>query len=630
MIRLSDATVLAFTKLRTRKIRTIVTIITASLLFGGLVSAALIIGGVVDSAKRFTAGSLSERYITNVQFFNTNDAFSGSLTPELEARANEIHKTLVADKTREAKRLGIPYDPSSDAKPITKDQSNVSYLDYTSPAAQQAAREYAATLPTQFDRVKESAKSSNPTAFYEMKASAQLSGQMTMMKDGIEDDQAPDQSRMYSMTPDLSAGWSYLDASITKQFLLDQTTLDAQKNLQYIPIIAPYSKVEAALKLKKLPKTATSQERLDRIAKVRKEAATATFTLCYRNEASKYQIGEARRIAKEIERNKANKEYQKPSLIYGLPSSESCGPATIISDTRSTDEKKLTEKQLEFDRLVTKDVDPVQKKVSFRVVGIGPDGYGSDSFSSIDMLVSAVAGASLQGQWVVPQDLYDTMPNKGDYALFEPNSDPSSMPGGFAMNTNLVEFTNANDAKAFVASGCSGPDCGGAKPMISYFGSNSVLLNDMISMATKGLAIAVMVVGAIAALILMGMVGRVIGDSRRETAVFRAIGARRNDIRAIYTIYTITLSLLIAAAALLIGLAVSLWVDHRWGAQATAQAQVTFIGAGTTEQFRLLGVWASALGIIIAAVVIAGLTSMLLPLSRNLARSPIKDMRDDT
>jgi ABC-type antimicrobial peptide transport system permease subunit len=129
---------------------------------------------------------------------------------------------------------------------------------------------------------------------------------------------------------------------------------------------------------------------------------------------------------------------------------------------------------------------------------------------------------------------------------------------------------------------------------------------------------------------MMGMVGRVIGDSRRETAVFRAIGARRNDIRAVYAIYTVALSLLIATAALLIGLAVALWVDHKWAAQATAQAQVTFIGVDGSERFRLIGIWWAALGIVVGTVVIAGLVSMLLPLSRNLARSPIKDMRDDT
>ena len=69
--------------------------------------------------------------------------------------------------------------------------------------------------------------------------------------------------------------------------------------------------------------------------------------------------------------------------------------------------------------------------------------------------------------------------------------------------------------------------------------------------------IVALVIAAIAALIMMGMIGRVIGDSRRETAVFRAIGAKRNDIRAIYSTYTFFLSLGIVVATLVIGTAVA-------------------------------------------------------------------------
>ncbi|HEV7952217.1 MAG TPA: ABC transporter permease [Candidatus Saccharimonadales bacterium] len=630
MIRFSDAAILALTKLRTRKIRTIVTIVTGSLLFGALVAATLVVGGVVDSAKRFTSGSLSERYIANVQYSDMNEYYINELTSEREQRVNDIYKEIIANKTREAKRLGIPYDSSTEQKPITKDLSGMAYLDYTAPAAVQLLREHVATLPSAMSKVKEAAASYRPTTYYEMKRNASISGRMTMMKDGVEDEQAVDQRSSYSMTPDVSGGWSYLDASITSQFLLDPAVLAAQKNTQDLPVIAPYSKVEAALGLKKLPQSATPQERLDRIEHVRKQAGTATFTVCYRNQASKYQIDEARRVAKEIEQNKANKNYQKPSLIYGLPTPDSCGAATVIHDVRTAAEKRFMEKQQEFERLFSEGVDPVQKKVVFRVVGLGPDGYSNESFSNVNMLVSAVAGASLQGQWVIPQDMYDTMPNKQDYALFEPANNKFDPQGQPAMTNNLVEFSSADDAKAFLATSCTGVDCAGSKPMITYFGSNSVLLSDMVAMATKGLGIAVLVIGTIAALIMMGMVGRVIGDSRRETAVFRAIGARRNDIRAVYAIYTVALSLLIAGVALLVGFAVALWIDYKWAAEATAQAQVTFIGVEGSERFRLIGLWWAALGVVVTTVVAAGLISMLLPLSRNLARSPIKDMRDDT
>jgi ABC-type antimicrobial peptide transport system permease subunit len=233
--------------------------------------------------------------------------------------------------------------------------------------------------------------------------------------------------------------------------------------------------------------------------------------------------------------------------------------------------------------------------------------------------------------WVVPKGLYDAMPNKDSYSRFYPTADKKSNDGMFIPRPGqLIEFATADSAKAFVTEkGCSGMDCSN-KPFLSYFGSNSVLIQDLTKSAVQVLGIAGGVIAVIAALILMGMIGRVIGDSRRETAVFRAIGAKRNDIRAIYTMYTIFLTLLIAVSALAIGTAGALWVDSRFSAEATVRAQLTFVGADGSQQFHLIGIWWQALALIVALAVAAGLVSMLLPVSRNLARSPIKDMRDDT
>ena len=630
MIRLSDGALLALTKLRTRKIRTVVTAVTASLLFGGLVAAVLVIGGVIQSTTNFTKGSLSERYITNVQYFN-NVAYDPA-SPVLQARATELYNKLVADKKADAKRLGVDYDPSMEAKPVAKDPSGESYLDTSASTAQQAVAEYTATQPTDLTRVTELAAPYHPVKVYEMKTSS-LAGAMTVMKNGLEEFKAENtQKNTYMNTADISQGWRYLDASLTAPFLLSKTQLATQRNTGDLPVIAPYSKVEAALKLPALPKNATAADRTKRIASVREKAATVTFTTCYRNSVSSAQISDAIRVADDIKRHKNDATYEKPALQYGLPAADLCAAAPIIRDVRSSAEKQQAEKELQFKRDFNEIVDPVQQKVTFRVVGVGPDGFSAESFSAVDLLVTAMAGSSLQGLWVVPQDLYDALPNKADYARFEPslaaNPAQPQLPG---QGGQLVEFATAAEAKAFTTNvGCTGMDCGGTKPLISYFGSNSVLLADIVAAITKGLTIAVLVVASIAALIMMGMVGRVIGDSRRETAVFRAIGAKRNDIRVIYVTYTLFLSSLVVIMALIIGTLVALWVDSKWAAGATAQAQVTFIGAHGTDQFHLIGLWWQALAAIVVAVIVTGLVSMLLPLSRNLARSPIKDMRDDT
>lgn len=631
MIRLSDGALLALTKLQTRRVRTIVTAVTASLLFGGLVGAILVIGGVVQSATNFTKGSLSERYITNVQYFGNGASSYDDSSLALQTRATELYTKLVSDKKADAKRLGVDYDPDMEQRPVVKEPSGESRLDESAPTAQQAIAEYQATQPTDLEKLRKAAAPYHPLKVYDMQASNIPAGTMNVMKNGVEDFTMPNkQQNGYGGAPDVSQGWSYLGVSLTAPFLLSKAQLAEQKNTGDLPVIAPYSKVETALNLPTLPKDAPATERMNRIATVREKAAKVTFTACYRNSVSAMQISDARGEADEAKKHKNDASYKQPSLQYGLPAADSCAGALVIRDVRSAAEKQQTEKELQFKRDFNEVADPVQQKVTFRVVGIGPDGLTSESFSAIGMLVSAVAGSSLQGLWVVPQNMYDAMPNKADYARFEPSA-AGQQSMNFAQSGQLVEFATAKDAKAFVTKvGCTDMDCGRNKPYISYFGSNSVLLADMVTGITKGLAIAVLIVASIAALIMMGMVGRVIGDSRRETAVFRAIGAKRNDIRAIYVIYTILLSSIVAVMALLIGVGAALWVDGKWSAGATAQAQVTFIGAHGGEQFHLIGVWWQALAVIVAVVIITGLVSMLLPLSRNLARSPIKDMRDDT
>lgn len=629
MIRLTDAMTLALTKLRTRKLRTIVTIIIASLLFSGLALAVFIAGGVLTSAKQFTTGNLSERFITNVGFQGDMGLYSN---PDVQARANQLYSQVVAEKKGAAKELGIEYDPNSEPKPVEETEGGT-YLNTASLASQRAIEEYIKAQPTVFDKTKALADSYHPKAYYAM-SQATIDGMLKDMKDGKEDFAQKTGSQFNgSTTMDFINGWSYLTTDVVKPFLVEQKYLDVQTNKNDLPIIAPFSKVEEALGLKPLPKNAPAGERLARIDEVRAKAATVTFSACYRNGASQAQIDQARSTAEEIERNKNNKDYQKPALIYGLPPADTCAPALVMSDKRTSEEKKIAEKQLEFNRRFNQIVDPVQQKVTARVVGISPDGFDFGSFSSVDILISMIAGSSLQGQWVVPQEFYDALPNKAEYEKFSSQKDakaPSGLPFIGAAG-QLVEFSNADDARNFMTQvGCTGMDCGQTKPMVTYFGSNSVLIQDL----TKGIATALSYVGviiaAIASLILMGMIGRVITDSRRETAVFRAIGAKRNDIRAIYVIYTTLLSLLVAVVTLAIGFAVAFWIDGQLTGEATVRAHLTFAGADRAAEFRLFGIWWEALLTIVALILAAGFVSMLLPLARNLARSPIRDMRDDT
>ena len=632
MIGFIDAFTLANTKLRTRKTRTIVTVITASLLFSFLMAAIIVLSGVLSSADKFTKTGLSSRYIVSYQNYGT----SYDDTPELQARATEIYNARIVQKKLEAKRIGIEFDQTTEIRPIGGSAENGGkYTDASSPSAQQAIAELKEKQETLHQKAKAIAKPYNPIAYYEFLASVNP-GVISVMKDGKESFK-PESKQLdqTSMRPGIESGWSYVNEKVAGSFLLDKATLATQTNLTDIPVIAPIGKVEEALGLSALPKTASPKEKLDRIAYVRKNAAKATFTVCYRNDASTSLIAKTIQDNEQIAKNAKNKEYVAPSEQYSLPDETSCGASVLKSDTRTADEKKLIAKQDEFARKFNEYQKPEQQKVTFRVVGIAQDGIDYDSFSTVNGIVSLIAGSTLQGRWVVPTDMFNQMPNRSDFDKFYPanHSQRMAIPStGFIYQpaeSQLIEFASAADVKAFYEkNSCSDFSCG-AGPTLSYFGSNSVVVNDLKKTTLKSLQIAAIVIGCIAALIMMGMVGRVIADGRRETAVFRAIGATRNDMRLVYTMYTTLFSLIIVVVSIAIGLGLAIWLDATYAANISTQMHLAFISAPLNETFRLLGFWPELLLAASGLVILSGLVSMLLPLARNLARNPIKDMRDE-
>lgn len=629
MIRLIDAVTLAVTKLRTRRVRTTVTVIIASLLFGVITFALFVIQGLTDSMQRFTDGTLSERYLAMVSYSPSHDNF-GEVPDSVKQRAQEIYNQTVADKKAVARKLGIDYDPTTEQKPI-EDMGDAKWLSPSSPAAVQAYNEYLATFPSAKQEVDDLIKPYTPVKMYSVATWFPEQALLKPITDGKEDftkrpEASPDPSKMT-----LDFGWSYIDQSVVQPFMLSAEQISRRQETGAIPVIAPLNQVEKALGLKRLPATATAEEKLARLQYVKEHAEQATYVSCYRNSISQQQIDDALRVAKEIERNKSNKDYQKPSLIYGLPPEGDCAAAPVVRDVRTAAEKQLAAKQRDFAVQFGQAVDPVQQKLTFRVVGISPNGLSADSFSGVDGLLTTVAGSTLEGQWVVPQQLFDAMPNRQELsALIRPVTKTTAT-FNYDSDRRLVEFRSVGELKRFVEKmGCGSMYCDPGHASATYFGSNAVLIEDIRTQAVEILKYVALAVTIIAALILMGMIGRVIGDSRRETAVFRAIGATRSDIRAIYVSYTIMLTVIVAAVSLLLGLAAAWWVESKFAGDFTVRAHLIYIFSDDAQRFSLIGIWWLALAAVCGLVVVAGLVGMLLPLSRNLARSPIKDMRDDT
>lgn len=623
MIRFRDAAVLAGTKLRTRKTRTIVTAVLASLLFAGIVFAFTVLKGGIDSYARYSKNGLSQRYIANVIFYDTS-SYPDLASTELIVKAKERNKQVIADKKVDAKRLGIPYDSATEPSVTIADgQGGGEYLNIGNFAVQQIIKDEIASRKTSAERTKEIAQAYTPTHFYAAKPFGDTNN-LVVMKGGKESFATVSQ-QSYGVDPLTTL--SYLPQTVVDSFLLDGANLKPTTSTNdAIPVIVTYADAEKALGLTALPNTASNAERLERIEEVKQKAVNVELSVCYRNDASKQLVEQTKQQITDIEKHKSDRNYQQPSQIYALPDASSCGPVVVTKDTRSVEEKRLAAKQNEFDIKYNLASEPVQKKLTFRIVGLSPDIPNYANMSTFESLASMIGGTSLMGQWVVPSELVDESVQEN----LMPTT-PSSAMGNLYYTSvgNLVEFASAADAKKFVTEqACTGMDCM-TKPSITYFGSNSVLLENVTAGAAKILWIAGLVVASIAAILMMGMVGRVITDSRRETAVFRAIGAKRNDIRLVYALYVLAFSCMIAAIAILVGTGLAWFYSSTVADSLTTSAHLMFIESHETKQFSLVGYWPEALLLTAGAILLAGFVSMLLPLARNLARNPLKDMRDE-
>ena len=135
MIKLADAVLLAFTKLRTKKLRTVITIVLAGLLFGVLVAASLMVNGLFSSVNAFRQEGLTSRYIVSVlnKPADVNGLYKIMRDPQMIAEAKQRYEDIVKRKTAEAKRLGLEYSHINDQPPYSQGSDGVLQLSINDP-----------------------------------------------------------------------------------------------------------------------------------------------------------------------------------------------------------------------------------------------------------------------------------------------------------------------------------------------------------------------------------------------------------------------------------------------------------------------------------------------------------------
>lgn len=638
MIRPTDVLVLAYTKLRTRKIRTAITVVVAGILFGFLVLLVVVSQGILDSTKRFSGEGLNSRYIVNITRSGGSafNMYERRGDPEVVQRVEAEHAALVTKKQAAAKKYGITYDPKSeDLSPVVIDPTTkmkmISDTAFRGPgAADIVSKAMRAEQYRPFDITAYIAPYHSANVLGSNKPLLQFDTSLQYMKDGKEklSDAMDMQARMQGASEDAKY-LTVLEGTLVKPFLSKATYDPASGE---IPVVIPYSDAEELLGLKKLEVSATNQQKLERIQEVRQRVGEITAAFCYRNTASQALIAQAVAQKKEMFENKNNTDYRKPSLVYAVPGETECGAITVQSDTRTATEKKLAENQKNYEKEIGTYIgEPEQHKIVVRGVGVSADfGQQGTSFS-VEQIVQSLFSSSLgYGSWSIPADLLANVPAAArPEAVFASNT-PSHMQASI-YESFLVEFADKEEARTVLGkSGFFGERSSSGGVFATPFGSSSLILEEMQAWFQKALLWVILVVSVIAVIILSGMIGRTIADGRKESAVFRAIGARRIDIASIYSMYTLLLSLRIVIFAGLLGVALALSLDLLFAGDATIGAQLAFGASNPQLEFHFLGFASWYLAFIVAIIIGVGIVAMIVPLLRNIRRSPISDMRDES
>lgn len=635
MIRSTDVLVLAYTKLRARKIRTSVTVAIAGLLFGFLVLIVIVAQGVLDSATRFSNEGLNSRYIIDVgrtdnKAFNIYDNLTN---PDVVRRVETEHAAHVAKKQTAARKYGIEYDArNEDPSPIVIDQETKEkivsdkYLDSSSVAAVAEALEAEQYKPFDVSAYIDPYKTAKIIG--EHRVLHQFENTLRFMKDGKEASLSSSSEVDRSMSPgdDDNKSLTVLDSSVAEPFISNRTYDPASGE---IPAIIPYSDAEKLLGLKKLESSVSTQRQLDRIQEVRRRVGEITAKFCYRNSASQALVTQAINQQKEIVDNRNNPDYVKPTLLYAVPSSADCGAVVVQSDSRTSIEKKQADNQKNYEKEIGTYIgEPEQHKVIVRGVGVSSDlGFEGEVSFSVAQIIKGIFSSSLGYQtWNIPSALLAKVPESSrPAAVFEPSSDTKTP---FSIEAYLVEFTDKAEARELLSkAGFFGAN--NRSVHAAPFGSSSLVVDEMRSWFETALLWIVGVVSLVAIIILSGMIGRTIADGRKESAVFRAIGARRGDIARIYSTYTLLLSLRIVLFAAFFGIVSALALNMMLWHDATIGAQLAFGASNPKLEFHFIGFGSWYLPVIVAVIIGVGLLAMVVPLLRNSKRSPINDMRDD-
>ncbi|NCU38505.1 ABC transporter permease [Candidatus Saccharibacteria bacterium] len=650
MIRPRYSLKLARTKLRSKRGMLIASVIVASLLFSALIACIIIFTGAEKSATNFVRKAGNDRYLVKASPVTPTSFFSQELTLEEIREISAFEEDYYADIRAQYQTLGLTYDESTEMPALQPaawkstdlpEEQRVS-INFQSPVITALTNEkyakWAETATNKFSDLQDVGSKYGASGYYAQRASLLPSIPNTrLLKDGKEDfgDSEFKAGNMstygYYVNAVHNSHYSFEDKDLLSRYLL---TTDSDQ-LEGIPVVISAQEATSLFgkefNIGEEPDEAKAKSVW--LADIQEKLNGYTYQACYRNQAEQALLNKIQRDYAEIASNQDNEDYQKPTLLYDYPKTP-CGDITVQEDSRTTAEKAADLETENTQKRLGTYTAPEHRLLTFQIVGIINAQPYSDYTTSIeDYVKNLLIAQDLSMSATIPLQMYEALPEQ--FKFDDIVEQDAQTDGGLSARDEFVprilELTSIDDARAFMSNeACPSSELSCKKQYYADpYGSNYLILDEISKLFMRIVSIAFPILLGLATVIIWFTISRIMAENRKETAVYRAMGAKRRDISAIYLTYVGLVAVWIVITSLIVGLAAAYTVDYFYG-QALTNVAVSSFGIITDDlRFNLFDLSSPLLWGVVGLIFVISIVASIQPLIRNVLRPPVQDMRNE-
>lgn len=274
--------------------------------------------------------------------------------------------------------------------------------------------------------------------------------------------------------------------------------------------------------------------------------------------------------------------------------------------------------------------DDMQTVVKFRVVGVYEQRNLYDAIDEDDLLNNLFKSGLSFSYFVIDNENISSKARQLAERIW---GEPSGWQKYTIYKDNyIVEFYNPQDIEKVISekdcSALRSNVCSDERPfVIMKYGNSSVFLDKIKNKLIAYSTIVVIAILIILLVVMMNTINRVLCDSRKETAVLRAIGYTRKDIAKIYIRYALIYATIVGVSSSIMGNFAALLVCIISRSSFNTFLMVNF-GVFENLDVPLYGFNILTL-VCVLVIVLCGLLSIILPLYLNTKRHIAKDLREE-